>query len=671
MSRKIIAAFLLIILALNFNYGISSAEDIKGNKVTKKVLINSYIMTWSEDGKSYYTNIDGNPNTHAEPSKNITVTKDINNIDLSHIGGQYGNLELVSVEAYDGTNFDFYDENSYWNEIPNYAEDQVKYDKNYLSISGQNINYSNSKLQNGKFSTEYSVTLINQKTRFNFAEEIKFGITTIDDIYNRFGGKNVVDPSMKKTLEDIKKDGVDADDSGYIYVIPTVITIEVPSQINIAIQNLNLETSGDELIYSADVVLLEGPEKLEKVNLKNMVSGSYDVIENGKPTGKMFNESKEIKIDLLEKRKPKKLNFKTKIPKELMEGFVSVEVNQSKKIEEYLWKREIEESEYRDNIVSTKFGRDNDLEVVEIKDTQYPANQDVSSYVKVRNNGEKDCWTTLNYNNSIINQNKGFMLKAHEEQIIEYNFKTPDKTCTLEARAEINPDKIIPEKNFNNNQKTITINIKKDGEEDANCSLKKRWTETDYRWETESYSCTSNGKSTSCSRSVKRYYTFEYEAKIDGNITIKDDRQKQKSSESVKLKSGYGFSVQADARVSWKQTSGPWSRTPKQKPSAPSTAEVTTSWKVSHIIKQPKTIKLQQYTSDSSATTFITPINPSSKTKAKVIYTDIDLEGTADRTKKHSFTVVVYANSPGGVLCKSITGNIEIFGDMYEDYRVN
>ena len=127
-------------------------------------------------------------------------------------------------------------------------------------------------------------------------------------------------------------------------------------------------------------------------------------------------------------------------------------------------------------------------------------------------------------------------------------------------------------------------------------------------------------------------------------------------------KAGYGIMANVNSKVTWKQISGAWNRSPKQKPTPATKAVLTTDWKVKKIHNQPKNITLK-----GSSGTFTTPVNPSSKNNKAVIYTDIDLpDGT------HGVTVHVSGATAGGKeMCNTLNGSIKIKGDMYEDYKIN
>lgn len=304
-----------------------------------------------------------------------------------------------------------------------------------------------------------------------------------------------------------------------------------------------------------------------------------------------------------------------------------------------------------------------DLSVVSIDvQKKYPPNTEISVPVQVKSTAPNKILTdvSLNY------KNKKKPINLLGNDYVTFDVTTPNSGC-MTLTAEINKDRSIKEKDYTNNKKSVQICVEKPKEEKpiTGCPPSVTWQETDWRWETETYeSCHTNSKGeekcTTKSRKVKVYYTFTYQAELKSTLTLKDDKGKQVN--KVMTKAGYGIMANVNSKVTWKQISGAWNRSPKQKPTPATKAVLTTDWKVKKIHNQPKNIILK-----GSSGTFTTPVNPSSKNNKAVIYTDIDLpDGT------HGVTVHVSGAKAGGKeMCNTLNGSIKIKGDMYEDYKIN
>lgn len=304
-----------------------------------------------------------------------------------------------------------------------------------------------------------------------------------------------------------------------------------------------------------------------------------------------------------------------------------------------------------------------DLSVVSIDvQKKYPPNTEISVPVQVKSTVPNKILTdvSLNY------KNKKKPINLLGNDYVTFDVTTPNSGC-MTLTAEINKDRSIKEKNYTNNKKSVQICVEKPKEEKpiTGCPPSVTWQETDWRWETETYeSCHTNSKGeekcTTKSRKVKVYYTFTYQAELKSTLTLKDDKGKQVN--KVMTKAGYGIMANVNSKVTWKQISGAWNRTPKQKPTPATKAVLTTDWKVKKIHNQPKNITLK-----GNNGMFTTPVNSSSKNSKAVIYTDIDLpDGT------HGVTVHVSGATAGGKeMCNTLNGSIKIKGDMYEDYKVN
>lgn len=304
-----------------------------------------------------------------------------------------------------------------------------------------------------------------------------------------------------------------------------------------------------------------------------------------------------------------------------------------------------------------------DLSVVSIDvQKKYPPNTEISVPVQVKSTAPNKILTdvSLNY------KNKKKPINLLGNDYVTFDVTTPNSGC-MTLTAEINKDRSIKEKDYTNNKKSVQICVEKPKEEKpiTGCPPSVTWQETDWRWETETYeSCHTNSKGeekcTTKSRKVKVYYTFTYQAELKSTLTLKDDKGKQVN--KVMTKAGYGIMANVNSKVTWKQISGAWNRTPKQKPTPATKAVLTTDWKVKKIHSQSKNITLK-----GNNGMFTTPVNSSSKNSKAVIYTDIDLpDGT------HGVTVHVSGATAGGKeMCNTLNGSIKIKGDMYEDYKVN
>ena len=87
-------------------------------------------------------------------------------------------------------------------------------------------------------------------------------------------------------------------------------------------------------------------------------------------------------------------------------------------------------------------------------------------------------------------------------------------------------------------------------------------------------------------------------------------------------------------------------------------------WNMTHIYKsQPKV----NYLKSTGQWSYDTPVNPLSKTKSNVIYTDRELEDG----KHKIFIEVKNISVAGRYLCTKNFEELTIKGNMYEDYTVN
>ena len=292
-----------------------------------------------------------------------------------------------------------------------------------------------------------------------------------------------------------------------------------------------------------------------------------------------------------------------------------------------------------------------DLSVVSIDvQKKYPPNTEISVPVQVKSTAPNKILTdvSLNY------KNKKKPIKLLGNDYVTFDVKTPASGC-MTLTAEINEDRSIKEKDYTNNKKSVQICVEKPKEETpiTGCPPSVTWEETDWRWETETYeSCHTNSKGeekcTTKSRKVKVYYTFTYKAELKSTLTLKDRTGGQVN--NVTMKSGYGFMANVNSTVTWKQLSGAWNRSPKQKPKNATTVVVKTNFSKTNLVKVAEG-------------KFVTPTNATSKTGAKVIYTPVSL-------KDGIYTVTAYisgASAGGKEMCNTVTGNIKIKGNMHED----
>lgn len=306
-------------------------------------------------------------------------------------------------------------------------------------------------------------------------------------------------------------------------------------------------------------------------------------------------------------------------------------------------------------ITLRKKTEEQDLSVVSIDvEKEYPPNTEISVPVKVKSSGSSEVLTSVNFRY----KNKRKPIKLRGEDYVVFDFKTPSSGCVT-LTAEINKDKSVKEHNYSNNKKSVKICVKPEKEEiptPGGCPDRVEWEEKDWRWEDIPYeSCYVNEKGEEkCVTKFKKekvWYPFIYEAKLKSKLTLKDREGGQVN--NVTIKSGYGFMVSVSSRVEFKQVSGAWKRPPKQKPKNATTAIILTSF-------SPNTKLI------GSSGSFTTPPNPSSKTKAKVIYTPVKLKDGS-----YSITAQVSGAIAGGKeMCNTLTQTLKIKGNMHEDSMV-
>lgn len=185
--------------------------------------------------------------------------------------------------------------------------------------------------------------------------------------------------------------------------------------------------------------------------------------------------------------------------------------------------------------------------------------------------------------------------------------------------------------------------------------------------------CSGSGKKRRCStRTCNHVYTYEttltttaklVAAKKNGNLTT--------------FKSGYGFDVIVDCKISTRQVSNSGScgkslTKPNSKiPVPPTYADVTTSWTVKNAklgTVQPKVIVLDNMAKTATTSNFRPAKNKISHDKNRLIYTDVKIPGTKKKPVKHTITVFVNGGGVNGVLfCEKVPLTFTINGNMYED----
>jgi len=182
------------------------------------------------------------------------------------------------------------------------------------------------------------------------------------------------------------------------------------------------------------------------------------------------------------------------------------------------------------------------------------------------------------------------------------------------------------------------------------------WTETDSHRVFTGY--TKSGKKTykTC------YHTFTYKTVLTADKTITP----------TTLKSGYGFEVNVNCSLSTKLISNDggcssWgnSRTNTAKVKDPTVATVYLPWDMTNRLgSQGRTIKMDS----NGRLKFRLPISPVSEAGARKIYTPVELPGTKEAPKSHSFEIYIGGGGVGSEeFCQKLTGTITINGDMYED----
>jgi hypothetical protein len=302
----------------------------------------------------------------------------------------------------------------------------------------------------------------------------------------------------------------------------------------------------------------------------------------------------------------------------------------------------------------------NDVAVTKIEKSSYPASQGVRAEVTVKNYGTSEITSSLKFTiPGIANELESVTLKANESKILKFSFETPSNG-TIAMTADLNAERAFEEVDYNNNRKTVnaTIETPPSITETSNCSDTIVWTETASHRVT--YPCENHGSHTyTCT------HTFTYETQLTSNYSLAPRS----------LKSGYGFSVLVNNAISTHLISnsgcGEWGdgRQPSNKPSPPSKGEVRLSYRVTNKLgTQPYTVQLQQAHLGSTTSSFEPKANNISEIRAKKIYTDVALKGTANAPARHYFDVYISGGGVNGVeFCKTFRDYITINGNMYED----
>lgn len=431
------------------------------------------------------------------------------------------------------------------------------------------------------------------------------------------------------------------------------------------------EISNDlEVVRVGNVSGYVGEEKTLEIEVRNNGTKSQTseiLLKNYIFGGGVFAEDMKIPVENLQPKETRTLTTKIVIPDiKNNSGVLKATINPNKTIEE---------TNYDNNSRAGQLAvKRNDLEVVNISPKQIESGKTENIPVTVKNNTDKRIETSVIVRIEDFNKEIQVILEPKETKEIKVPYTAPKvpsgTSINYPSSAEINPKRTIEESNYANNLKKSVVIVYREKEvpEFSSCSKTIEWSETDSR--SVKYTYAENGEIKKGTRT--EYGDFKYSATLIPKLTIKDDRELQSSSEYIRLKSGYGFKTIVDATIEVKQISGDWTRSPKKKVSLPDKAMAKLSWKVDKIINQPNEVPLIIDTNNKSGVKFVNRVNPASATGAKVIYTHIDLAGNKEKPVKHPFSVYV---SGGGVdgkeFCIDLPGQIEIFGNMYEDYHVS
>lgn len=322
-----------------------------------------------------------------------------------------------------------------------------------------------------------------------------------------------------------------------------------------------------------------------------------------------------------------------------------------------------------------------DLETVSTQGGTYEPKEVVKVPAVVRNNSEdKELTSEVTFDWEFGTLKQNVTLKPGESKTVYFTVTIPDrKNDSWMYRVTINKNKTIEETTYANNSKTDYLRT---GDVPVDppvleCPPDYTWTEVDGRMETKTgYGTDEDGNSYSYTYEEWVEYDFVYKATLTSKMVVKDDRELQSSPEMARIKSGYGYKVDVEGNLNIVQVSGEWARDHTKAVKLPDKVSVITSWTVRNINQIGNTTLLEKKESNvgkwGGSFKYTTPVNPKSRTGARVIYTDIDLSGSHIKSEKHPFQVTIRgAQIDAQSLCNDLNGYVEIFGDMYEDYRVN
>ena len=302
----------------------------------------------------------------------------------------------------------------------------------------------------------------------------------------------------------------------------------------------------------------------------------------------------------------------------------------------------------------------NDVAVTKVEKTSYPSSQGVSAEVTVKNNGATDITTSLKLSISgITNQLETLTLKANESKVIKFSFQTPP-SGSITMTADLNTERAFAETTYANNSRSAvaTIEAPPSYSDTGSCNDTIQWTETaSHRvW----YPCETHG-----SHSYTCTHAFTYETQLTSHYSLSPRT----------LKSGYGFVIQVDNAITTQLISnsgcGEWGdgRQPSDKPTPPTKGEVRMNYKINNKLgTQPYTVQLQQSSYGSRTSSFEPKPSNISEIRAKKIYTDVSLKGTAQTPYRHYFDIYISGGGVNGVeFCKTFRDFLTINGNLYED----
>lgn len=302
----------------------------------------------------------------------------------------------------------------------------------------------------------------------------------------------------------------------------------------------------------------------------------------------------------------------------------------------------------------------NDVEVTNITPNQFNAGQNSLVNVTIKNSGEKEITTSLNFFiKNIIDKTEMITLKPGESKDVPFTFIAP-ASGPISMIGHANKEKSFDETNFDNNRLEVIAQIENQPkyDESKNCSNILKWNEIDshivYYTKPDgsrgSYICT---------------HLFTYETKLTTTHNI----------DSKVLKSGYGFAVTLNNSISTRLVfnagCSSWGagRANTKIPVPPTKAEVRLPWKVTNTLgTQSYTVYLNKITQKNTTSGFEPLPNPISEVRAKKIYTDVAMKGTKTAPAIHNFTIYISGGGVNGVeFCNTINESITINGNMYED----